>query len=573
MTKSQRQHGIGSLAPDEKIVGKPGGIVEPGVKQYGIFKKIKKGIKKVFKSPIGKIGLLGLGAYGLGGAGFLGGKGIFAAGQGMQRFRNLANIGRAAKGLWPGASRGRVHSGPMQWAGSMKDKPGMLSNLWGKVGDFGYGKSALLGLGAAGMALPFLAGKPDEEEEGDSWEITPPSIANIKNMAVNRDPSLNFLPSSIYAQPGYYNMAKGGIANLANGGGAAEAQAEQMLKMEYQKYRNQGGTMSYQQFKMAVLQQAQSQGPMAPKRGRVDGPGGYAGINLADYFSIDDLDLLKSHKYDPYEVLRWRDKGKGLLSTLRLAQGGRVNYANGELVEDESMVEATPAGMMEENVEEVQGEPTREQLEALAMEIFQLRLEELDEEQLMVVYQAAMEQQPQEEMVQEDIQFNPQMAQPQMAAYGGRIQLANGGVINSHVPGYTTPPGYNQFDYPSGGVRVRRAEGGIMDLGGMEKDYRAEGGFVPIGGKEKADDVPARLSKNEFVFTADAVRNAGGGDIDAGAKVMENMMNHLESGGQISEESQGGGGEEMISEEELIEAPNGAQEMYDQQAMLQSRME
>ncbi|MAL47043.1 hypothetical protein, partial [Hyphomonas sp.] len=56
-------------------------------------------------------------------------------------------------------------------------------------------------------------------------------------------------------------------------------------------------------------------------------------------------------------------------------------------------------------------------------------------------------------------------------------------------------------------------EGGIMDLGGMEKDYR-EGGFVPIGAEERADDVPARLSKNEFVFTADAVRNAGGGDID-----------------------------------------------------------
>ena len=45
-----------------------------------------------------------------------------------------------------------------------------------------------------------------------------------------------------------------------------------------------------------------------------------------------------------------------------------------------------------------------------------------------------------------------------------------------------------------------------MDMGGMEKDYREEGGFVPIGGEERADDVPARLSKNEFVFTADAVR-------------------------------------------------------------------
>ena len=89
------------------------------------------------------------------------------------------------------------------------------------------------------------------------------------------------------------------------------------------------------------------------------------------------------------------------------------------------------------------------------------------------------------------------------------------------------------------GGRIRAQEGGLMDLGGMEKDYRQEGGFVPIGGEEKADDVPARLSRNQFVFTADAVRAAGGGDIDAGAEVMENVMNNLEQGGQISEESQG----------------------------------
>ena len=89
------------------------------------------------------------------------------------------------------------------------------------------------------------------------------------------------------------------------------------------------------------------------------------------------------------------------------------------------------------------------------------------------------------------------------------------------------------------GKRSLKQEGGLMDLGGMEKDYRQEGGFVPIGGKEKADDVPARLSKNEFVFTADAVRAAGGGDIDAGAKVMENLMENLEAGGKVSEESQG----------------------------------
>jgi hypothetical protein len=106
------------------------------------------------------------------------------------------------------------------------------------------------------------------------------------------------------------------------------------------------------------------------------------------------------------------------------------------------------------------------------------------------------------------------------------------------------------------GDRMPMQEGGIMDLGGMEKDYRT-GGFVELGAEERADDVPARLSKNEFVFTADAVRNAGGGDIDRGAEVMQNMMDNLEAGGMISEESQG---------------MNPAQEMFDQAQMMEGRL-
>jgi hypothetical protein len=79
----------------------------------------------------------------------------------------------------------------------------------------------------------------------------------------------------------------------------------------------------------------------------------------------------------------------------------------------------------------------------------------------------------------------------------------------------------------------------LIDMGGKEKDYRETGGFVDMGRMEKADDVPARLSKNEFVFTADAVRNAGDGSVDKGAEVMYNMMKNLEAGGEVSEESQG----------------------------------
>ena len=95
------------------------------------------------------------------------------------------------------------------------------------------------------------------------------------------------------------------------------------------------------------------------------------------------------------------------------------------------------------------------------------------------------------------------------------------------------------IDLMAQGGRIGKAEGGIMDLGGMEKDYRNTGGFVDLGAKEKADDVPARLSVNEFVMTADAVRGAGGGDIDKGAEIMERVMKNLEEGGRISEESQG----------------------------------
>jgi len=122
------------------------------------------------------------------------------------------------------------------------------------------------------------------------------------------------------------------------------------------------------------------------------------------------------------------------------------------------------------------------------------------------------------------------------------------------------PKFVDNFYYANGGLadvpRMPMQEGGLMDLGGLEKDYRT-GGFVELGAEERADDVPARLSKNEFVFTADAVRNAGGGDIDKGAEVMQNMMDNLEAGGMISEESQG---------------MNPAQDMFDQAQMLEGRL-
>jgi hypothetical protein len=104
--------------------------------------------------------------------------------------------------------------------------------------------------------------------------------------------------------------------------------------------------------------------------------------------------------------------------------------------------------------------------------------------------------------------YSGYMNPPAFAANGGRI-------------------GYEYGSMPMGEPRKNPA--GIMEL-----DYRQKGGFVPpIGIKEKADDIPAMLSNNEFVFTADAVRNAGGGNVNKGAQRMYGLMKQLESGGLV----------------------------------------
>ena len=241
------------------------------------------------------------------------------------------------------------------------------------------------------------------------------------------------------------------------------------------------------------------------------------------------------------------------------ADGGRVGYADGMMVEDEE----------EEFIRSGAGQRVRPKQAFLNMGggAGQAQAEQMLMAEF-VKYKnkggtLSFEQFVKAVMQQQQAPEGAGMEQPQAVA-----MAANGGLM-TQVPGYGTPAGTNQFDYPSGGVRVGKQEGGIMetevaeetmpmlDMGGKEKDFRETGGFVEMGRKERADDVPARLSKNEFVFTADAVRNAGGGDIDKGAEVMENLMNNLEQGGEVSEDSQG---------------LEGAQAMYDQQQMLQSRM-
>ena len=95
------------------------------------------------------------------------------------------------------------------------------------------------------------------------------------------------------------------------------------------------------------------------------------------------------------------------------------------------------------------------------------------------------------------------------------------GVMQAMAASRKKAMGGGMMQIPTGKMRMN--EGGVI-----ERDYRDEGGFVPVGIKEKADDVPAMLSKNEFVMTADAVRGAGGGSIEKGAQRMYDTMKSLE---------------------------------------------
>ena len=112
-------------------------------------------------------------------------------------------------------------------------------------------------------------------------------------------------------------------------------------------------------------------------------------------------------------------------------------------------------------------------------------------------------------------------------------QLIQMGVNTSQMSPSEIMEIYNRMMGGESGQYFGAKKGGLatLKMGGMpsmEMDYRG-GGFIPVGSKEKADDVPARLSKNEFVMTADAVRAAGGGSVNKGAQRMYQLMNQLES--------------------------------------------
>ena len=493
-----------------------GGYADMGLmaprQNYGLgsfVKKAVRGVKKIAKSPIGKAALLYAGGAYLGGSTALGG----AGGSFMSRMANPSGL-MNLKNI-PGFLGGKLN--PMQGP----NLPGKGGSFFSKLNPFGQnfsGKTALLTGGALATALPFMMGGDDKEEEvSESFTGMPSSIQNIMGQAKDyykggaQASNLNFMPQKKFVQENWYGE-DGGRAGYAGGG--------EIIDEEEELVRSGVGL---------PFRQAQTFLNM----------GGGAGDQQAQQMLMMAYAKYKKQGGDmPFEqfvqavMQQQQQEGSGMEQPTMAANGGRMGYENaGPVIDQETInmvIDMNSKGMDMDTITQITGQP----VEVVTNIISSL------------------------------------------------TQQAGGGLTS--VPGYGTPAGTNRFGYPSGGVRVNAAEGGIMDteqaemidMGGQEKDFRETGGFVEMGGKERADDVPARLSKNEFVFTADAVRQAGGGDIDQGSAVMQNLMDNLESGGQVSKASQGleGGGEEEMMSEEIVEEPNGAQAMYEQQQALQSRM-
>lgn len=214
--------------------------------------------------------------------------------------------------------------------------------------------------------------------------------------------------------------------------------------------------------------------------------------------------ILKDRGYDPSSPTKY---GKDIDSGIRTLQdilnvlfkdnyatGGRVNYASGSGIEEILMAQ------------------TGNQPEKMAS------MDDDYEQEFMRLVGEFMEDGFSQQEAIEAAKDEIERQRTKFMATGGRVNYAFG-----------TKPGV--VDQAAGieGLDININPQGIKEL-----DLRETGGFIPpVGVKEKADDIPAMLSNNEFVFTADAVKEAGDGDVNKGAERMYSMMKSLENGGRV----------------------------------------
>ena len=480
-------------------------------------KKIKKVVKKVMRPKV----LLPLAAIALGGPALMGGLKGAALGTAATPMgavlHGTASMAPATSGLFGTAGKLALGKGSIaKGIGALMKSPIAKGVMTGLKNPFSLkGAMTYGGLGALGM---MLGSKGGPEQGSDPVDRAALNQANYDMMrmygekAGYTDDEIN----TIYGPLG--QMMGGEYTEVA-------ANPNQRRRIQYP------GT----NYPIYTTQGAADGGRIGLMGGGGPGDLKYAVerfiVDFPEFENLGNEELYKEMEKRGY--LGDRDE---------MYLGGRVGFMDGDIVETEQMDDEELQRQLIMDALFPEGSPGANE-DAIAEQMYNMQMQEM---------------------------MNPNMGR----ANGGRIGLEGGGMSNMMMAMSDPDPMAERFDmlenlaldmykkpldqlsvkeievlegmieemdhgYAVGG-RVNRNMGGIMNAGsipqtmqnpvdmGMQLDGRG-GGFIPMGTKPRADDVPAVLSKDEFVMTRDAVKGLGNGDVNVGAQKMYDLMNQLEA--------------------------------------------
>jgi hypothetical protein len=509
--------GIGSLVNREQYgLGSIGKIFK---KATSIPRAIVKGVKKVAQSPIGRIALTIGATYALGGIPALSGS-SFAAGAMRAGLANLAVQAVSGQGI--NLKEGLIAAG----LGGLTSSMGAGTGAEASGAGSGYGTSA--GGEFAGVGLGNPTNMPSDvfANIGDGG-FTEPFISSVSEQAASFSPTdysnIAGAQGGEFATPGMtidYTKAAQDVAKTSSGGIMDTLKGYATSAKDYVGGLYDKGIGLVKEYPLTSLAVAGGTGAIL---GSQQIPERMPGESDAEYQARVD-------EYQSQYDSNLRQNQSGLLPSsannpFYAANGGRIGYAFGDLVRSSGVVSAAMNA----------GDAPSSDISGSGMGGLLARLIRNNPNIFSVVKNTPSPLNTMQKLLARYYgNVNPTLNSEEVekyarekAAYGGRMGYAYGSVDEGIM---AAPQIANMMGMPVGNPRQNQQ--GVAEL-----DYRDQGGFVPpIGIKEKADDIPAMLSNNEFVFTANAVKNAdpsGNRDPEEGAKVMYRTMKMLENGGMV----------------------------------------
>jgi len=491
-----------------------GGIMNARPRQqYGLgsfvkkaVKKVTGGVKDIVSSDLGKAALAGAAVYGLGGGTF---GGLRASAPGFS-FANLPGAGFFGSGSINPlktlvSSEGFSGLGPSKFAQ-------FLGTNTGKFAAGSVLASLFAGMSAADQAD---IDEVDPDERGDV--VAEKLRQSLTRLGYTGQVLEDKVAEGVSEYTGYTSKAEGGrigfdmgspregIGSLAGPGDLLAAPTDLELSSDGIVMEGKSKPLDFNFNDIVEELKEKKNKPVL----FTDGITYYPEYNTfldSDANEVsgpsEGAEPIEENLRKSYDATK-RDKIDRLFP-VEAAKGGRIGYAVGSdgpvLPEDPTKpvnpFAPKPTGPVLPNKAEV----TAEQL---AMDLFGKTIERLTGEQREMLIMMLARSQAQDGGIMNRINY----------ALGGEDTASQNAMQAAGIEG----------------LPMRQNPKGVQEL-----DLRDNGGFIPpVGIKEKEDDIPAMLSNNEFVFTADAVRGMGDGDVELGAQRMYDQMKKLEEGGRV----------------------------------------